>query len=234
MPQICVSLVEKKLSDIIAASVSCKYKGAEMVEIRLDHLEKVPTESTLDALYDIKMNLDLPFLITIRPRFEGGQFNGSEYDRISLLDYAISKKFDYVDIELPIDDEKRWALISKAKENGVKSIISSHDFKAQPTKEEILDKLIACNNSNGDYAKVVCDCQSIDDVQNVIWAAMVVKNMKLPYSIMGTGPFGHLTRILAPLMGSMIVYSSLEFGLESEVGQIPISSLRGIWDILGF
>lgn len=233
MTQICVSLVEKKLSDIIVSSVNCKSKGADIVEIRLDHLDEPLGESLLDNLSDIRMNVDLPFLITVRPTFEGGQYSGNEDDRISLINYAISKKFDFIDIELSMDDEKRRQLIANAKEAKVKSIISSHDFMTRPTKEEILDKITACNDSKGDYAKVVCDCQSIDDVQNILWAAMVVKNMKLPYSIMGTGPYGHITRILGPVMGSEIVYSSLDFGLKAQAGQVPISSLRGIWDILG-
>ena len=230
---ICVSVFEKNVSEVIVSCVSAKSKGADIIELRLDFLTQQLTNSTLDGLYDVRQNVDVPFIVTIRPTFEGGHFSKNEDERIALLSYAISKKFDYVDIELSIEDEIRRKLIESARESNVKSIISSHDFATQPTKEEILDRITACHESKGDFAKVVCNCQSIDDAQNVLWAAMVVKNMKLPYSIMGTGPFGHITRILGPIMGSRIVYSSLDFVMESQEGQVPITPLKGMWDILG-
>jgi 3-dehydroquinate dehydratase type I len=226
-------LFEKTLTDLIVSCVSAKSKGADIIEVRLDFLTEQLTNSILDGLYDVRQNVDVPFIVTIRPTFEGGRFSEGEDERTALLSYAISKKFDYVDIELSMEDGIRRKLMESARGSEVKSIISSHDFKTKPSKEEILDRINECHNLKGDFAKVVCECQSIDDAQNVLWAAMVVKNMKLPYSIMGTGPFGHITRILGPVMGSRIVYTSLDFGSESQEGQVPITPLKGIWDILG-
>jgi 3-dehydroquinate dehydratase/shikimate dehydrogenase len=233
MSKICVSVIEKSLPEVITSSVKCKSQGVDIVEVRLDYLNEPITQATLDALYDVKMNIDLPMIITLRPRWEGGKYTGEEADRLEILKMAIEKGFDYVDLEIKIQEDKRTPLIDHAQYMGIKTIISNHDFKGTPVKEEILDQIKECHSVNGDLAKVAYYCNSFDDIYNVLWAALIVKNLKMPYSIMGTGPKGHITRILAPFVGSHFVYSSLDSGKEATEGQIPIATLKGLWNILG-
>lgn len=233
MSLICVSVIEESLPEIITSSVKCKSLGVDIVEVRLDYLKEPASQATLDALYDVKMNVDLPMIITLRPRWEGGNFTGEEEDRLETLKKAIDKGFDYVDLELKIQEDKRTPLVDHAQYLGVKTIISNHDFEKTPAKEKILDQIKECHSANGDLAKVAYFCNSIDDTHNVLWAALIVKNLKLPFSVMGTGPFGHITRILAPFVGSHFVYSSLDAKREAAEGQIPIATLKGLWNILG-
>jgi 3-dehydroquinate dehydratase type I len=233
MSLICVSVIEESLPEVITSSVKCKSLEVDIVEVRLDYLKEDITPATLDALYDVKMNIDLPMIVTIRPTWEGGNFKGEEEDRLQALAKAIDKGFDYVDLELKIPEDKRTSLVERAKKIGVKTIISNHDFEKTPAKEKILDKIKECHSVNGDLAKVAYFCHSYDDIYNVLWAALIVKNLNLPFSIMGIGPFGHITRILAPFVGSQFVYSSLDAGKEAAEGQIPIATLKGLWNILG-
>jgi 3-dehydroquinate dehydratase type I len=233
MSLICVSVIEESLPEVITSSVKCKSQGVDIVELRLDYLKDPITSENLKALYDVKMNVDLPMIVTIRPPWEGGNYKESEESRIDLLFKAIKQGFDYVDIELKIEDNKRNALVAKAWDNGVKTIISNHDFEGTPAKEKILDQIKECHNAKGDLAKVAYQCHTIDDTYNVLWAGLIVKNLKLPFSIMGTGPFGYITRILGPFVGSHFVYSSIELGREAAEGQIPIATLKGLWNILG-
>ncbi|MEA1924773.1 MAG: type I 3-dehydroquinate dehydratase [Candidatus Altiarchaeota archaeon] len=93
-----------------------------------------------------------PIILTNRSRTEGGEFKGSEDERInlmkSLLDYV-----NYIDVELSTGDHLRDMLIKKAKDKGIKSILSFHDFSETPSGawiESILEKELAL----GDMAKV--------------------------------------------------------------------------------
>jgi len=47
------------------------------------------------------------------------------------------------------------------------------------------------------------------------------------------GPYGHVTRILAPANGCKIIYAALEKGKESSFGQTDVATLKEIWKILG-
>jgi 3-dehydroquinate dehydratase type I len=201
MSLICVSVIEESLPEVITSSVKCKSQGVDIVEVRLDYLKEPVTQSIFDALYDVKMNIDLPMIITIRPRWEGGNFVGEEEERLEILKKAIDKGFDYVDLELKIQEKKRTFLVDHAKYIGVKTIISNHDFEGTPAKEIILDQIKECHSANGDLAKVAYLCNSFDDIYNVLWAALIVKNLNLPFSIMGIGPFGHITRICLFIIG---------------------------------
>jgi 3-dehydroquinate dehydratase type I len=233
MSLICVSVIEETIPEVITSCVKCKSQGVDIVELRLDYLKEPMTPENLKNLYDVKINVDLPMIVTIRPPWEGGNYKGSEESRLDLLSKAIEQGFDYVDLELKIELDRRNKLVDKAKETDVKTIISNHDFEKTPAKEKILDQIKECHTAKGDLAKVAYQCRTIDDTYNVFWASMIVKNLNLPFSIMGTGPFGYITRILGPFVGSHFVYSSIEVGKEAAEGQIPIATLKGLWNILG-
>jgi 3-dehydroquinate dehydratase type I len=233
MTEICVSLIEKNLADTIAAANEAKSKGANIIELRLDFIDDIQLESIFDELLDLKNEVSLPFIITIRPDYEGGLFSEDEDMRIQLLHHVIARGFDFIDLEFSMEVDQRDHLISEAKEHGVKTIISSHNFTTATTKEVILERLDACHKVQGDMVKVVCPTNTIDHVNDVLWAAGEARKKEYSYSVMGFGPYGHVTRILAPYTGCEFVYCSIKDSRESAEGQVSISTLKGIWSSLG-
>jgi len=84
-----------------------------------------------------------------------------------------------------------------------------------------------CWDAGGDIAKVVFTNLSVNDLGLMRAAARKVNNKGRRYSLMGMGPYGHLSRILSPIMGCEMVYASLdEPGIQ---GQMNIRNLRIIW-----
>ena len=66
---------------------------ADIVELRLD----------LIRLFDLKALLDLatlPVIVTNRSKHDGGQFKGTDSDRLQTLRDALKNGADYVDIEV--------------------------------------------------------------------------------------------------------------------------------------
>src|SRR5262245_62684881 len=93
---------------------------ADLVELRLDGVADVDVAGALAGRRR-------PVIVTCRPRWEGGHFDGSEEERRRLLLEAHSLGADYVDVE--------WAarfndLVEGA--GGRRIVLSSHDFDGVP------------------------------------------------------------------------------------------------------
>ncbi|MBA0880333.1 hypothetical protein Goshw_008741 [Gossypium schwendimanii] len=71
--------------------------GGDLVELRVDFLKNFVPRQDLDIL--IKQ-APLPTLVTYRPRWEGGQYDGDESKRREALRLAMELGADYIDIEL--------------------------------------------------------------------------------------------------------------------------------------
>jgi 3-dehydroquinate dehydratase-1 len=228
----CVSVSHADWFDVIDSALAAKSQGADIIEIRMDHLKGSISASTLDTLVDLRRDADLPMIVTIRPEREGGGYKGNEEERIGLLKEVILRGFEYIDLELRMDGLLRQELIKVAKEKNVKTIISYHDYNKTPSYSELLKKVTECQNVKGDYAKVAVYNHSIEDAYNVLLAAHKAGSSQVPCIVMGMGVAGYITRFMAPYVGCKIVYSSLDSQRKVEEGQIPISILKELWKFL--
>jgi 3-dehydroquinate dehydratase-1 len=219
--------------DVIDSALAAKAQGADIIEIRLDNLKGSISSSTLDTLKDLKKDVDVPLLITLRPEREGGGYKGDEDSRVGILSDIIKMGFEYVDLELRMDGLQRNELIRQARESGVKTIISWHDFDKTPSVDRMVSRIAECENANGDITKIAVYNHSIEDAYNTLLAASSAGKNNTPYSIMGMGPSGYITRVLGPHVGCEIVYSALDSQRRIQEGQIPISILKELWKFLG-
>src|SRR5215831_15022762 len=94
--------------------------GANMVELRLD---SVADPNVAAALADRRR----PVIITCRPEWEGGSFKGSEEERLRILDEALTRGADYIDVEWRAEHSKLLA-----RTDGRRIVLSSHDFAGLP------------------------------------------------------------------------------------------------------
>ncbi len=217
-------MTERTIEEDLSLIASCWLQGADIVEIRLDHLKEGQVRSD-----DIRMirEMGLLTILTLRPKWEGGHFNGSESERCELLREAILLEPDHIDIELGMDKVNREDLVNLAKETGVEVILSYHDPKAPVTEDVVVERIKRCWEEGADISKVVFRCDSIDDFITILNAGSLMGSTDQVFSLMGMGPFGHLSRIFAGEIGSNIVYCS--HGDPLIEGQISIEQLRSIW-----
>jgi 3-dehydroquinate dehydratase type I len=234
MTLICVPLINETIEGMFNTGVRCKTMGADLLEFRLDFLKEPINDSLLTELLHLSKQIGLPGIITNRPNWEGGKFDGAEESRLSIMQKCISMGFDYVDLELNINNEKLVQLITKARDNQVKTIVSYHNFQNTPEQAEILEKLKQCSTAGGEPAKVAVNCKNYRDGLNVLKAGAAANKLNLSFSVMGMGEFGSVTRILSPAIGCKIVYASS--GEDSKVvdGQVELGTLKELWDILGY
>ena len=92
---ICIPITAKRAEDTVLEMLSAS-KYADIVELRIDYIPELQNaEACIEESLKRKIK---PVIITNRPVREGGKFNGSEQDRLRLLQKAIDLGVDYVDV----------------------------------------------------------------------------------------------------------------------------------------
>ena len=106
---ICVPIVGPsmcKAQEQIASAIEI----ADILEFRLDLIEAYELNSLLDLA-------TLPVIVTNRSKLDGGQFKGSDEDRVQSLRDALKAGADYVDIEVSTSS-RSFATFSRGKRAG--------------------------------------------------------------------------------------------------------------------
>ena len=108
-----------------------KFVEPEMIPQPLDSVD-VHT-----ALASLKQGIELPVVLTCRPKRQGGHYPGAEEQRIEILSAAIESGVSWVDLELDIEPKSRKALVDLA-EGRTRIIASEHTSEQPPSASEII------------------------------------------------------------------------------------------------
>lgn len=182
---------------------------ADMIELRLD-LVKDP----IPAIKAVRLATTKPIIATNRLKTEGGEFQGSERDRIELLLQA-APYADLVDIELlaPLRDEF-MARVNRP------VIISYHDFQRMPDVEEMAVILESMKNAGASLAKIAVTPKSLKDNLRILG---VLLDADMPVSMIAMGDIGRHLRAVAPLYGSALTYGFV--AKSTAPGQMSLAEL---------
>ena len=119
MTLLCVAIFVNDPLQARRDAIRAAEAGADLLELRIDRLRDGQTVAGLEIA-----NLPLPAIVTCRAAWEGGEFEGSETERLALLRTASENGAKFVDIEL--EAFKRNAMADAGV--GSQIIVSSHDF----------------------------------------------------------------------------------------------------------
>ncbi len=207
---ICIPITARNTKDTIS-EMSSASEYADLVEIRLDYIPELnDAENCMEASLKSRTK---PVIVTNRPEREGGKFNGSEHDRLSLLQKAIDLGADYVDVEN--DSIKQITRSGKSK-----IIVSYHNFKKTPQDiNKIYDSI--CQHKP-DIVKIVTYANDITDNFRIF---ELLSTAKLPVISFCMGELGYISRILTRKFGGFLTFASLEKGKESAPGQLTVDEL---------
>jgi 3-dehydroquinate dehydratase-1 len=219
--------LERQLEKILAAACS---RDIHIVEFRGDFFEGLNDEKRLeDVLKRLQGRLtDIILLFTIRSEAEGGEklsFTSPAINEIN--EFVISNQLaDMVDIELFSAEEKVRCLCALARDKGVRIIMSNHDFKATPSKGEIIRRLELMGHMGADIAKIAVMPQDKRQLATLLDATLIMqeRDADTPVVTMSMGRLGALSRITGEIFGSAITFASVD--KTSAPGQIP-------YDVMG-
>lgn len=199
---------------------------ADLLELRADLMPEADLGTLLAARR-------LPAIVTNRRRQEGGRFAGTEAQRLAVLLEAVRLGADYVDVEAATAPEWKSRLRASLRGTATQLIVSWHDFTGTPGREELEEKLAACQADLPAIVKLVTTATREADCLRLLELIPAALSKRQPIAAFCMGQAGKISRIMAPLLGSTISYASLGEGDASAPGQLTVAEMREIFRILG-
>ena len=124
---LCETVTGRSMADLRAARDAAV---ADMVELRLDGVADLDVAAALHGRRK-------PVVVTCRPEWEGGRFNGSEEERHRILAEALSRDAEFVDVEwAALRDTHKPRFDDVVAIDPSRVVVSSHDFEGVPADIE--------------------------------------------------------------------------------------------------
>jgi 3-dehydroquinate dehydratase/shikimate dehydrogenase len=181
---------------------------ADMVELRLDGVRDLDVGAAIGTR-------SRPTLVTCRPVWEGGCFDGSERARLSILSRALALSADYVDIEWrALRGPEGPSFADLVARNRARVVLSLHDFTGVPPDlPEIVRDMRA---SGAALIKVAVLAERLTDTLPLIGIGRDGDAV-----VVAMGDAGAPSRILACRYGSRWTYA----GDGVAPGQLPAARM---------
>lgn len=217
-PAVCGSVMGRDVGEIRTGISAALRQGADLVELRLDELGG-------KVAWDGLIREGLPTIVTNRPKREGGRFRGGEKERVRVLLEGLAHGPSCVDIELSTPGELREQVVQTARGSGVTVLISFHDIKGTPPVKDLLRVLGDLEKAGCDIAKIVTAAESPGDEYRVLDFLVQLQGRKtVPVITFAMGNAGRITRFVAPILGSPIVYAAAR--REAAPGQLDVATMK--------
>ncbi len=210
---ICVPIVATTHAQAEQQLLACSQQPVQIVELRLDFLAEPPDLPRLLAA------CPRPAIVTCRSRQAGGQWDGSETDRLALLRRALELGASYIDVEAECARPFRGTPATKV-------IASYHNFDETPAAlpQIVRDmEALPC-----DLVKFATMARSQDDNRRVL---QILQGCTKPAIGLCMGEWGEISRILNLRYGSVLTFGSLEAGCESAPGQLTAVDLARLYRV---
>ena len=195
----------------------------DFIEFRIDALLE-----NEDLLVRRLADCSRPILITVRDPAEGGLFEMSPEDRQQrMLDFLPHTTL--LDIEIR-NLEAFSKVVSEAKSQGVSIVGSYHDFSTTPPRES-LDETIQRGRAGGaELIKLAVTTKNASDLHTILQLQEDTRS-RVPLTIMGMGPLGMSSRVVAAQAGALLTYTYLKEA--NAPGQWSAHLMRHLFDELG-
>ncbi|KAK9137018.1 hypothetical protein Sjap_007612 [Stephania japonica] len=221
--KICVPVLGESAEQMLVQMDKAKVLGADLVEIRLDYLQSFEPRRDLELLIG---RCPLPTVITYRPKWEGGKYEGDDDKRLGALRLAMELGADYVDVEFKVASELINS-ISQRKPEKCKVIVSSHNFDNTPSSDDIGNLATRMQAVGADIVKIVTTALDITDVLRIF---QLTRNSQVPMIGLAMNERGFISRLLCPKFGGYLTYACLEKGQSSALWQPKIDDLLNIFN----
>ena len=214
-PRICAAIVNKNLKAIKGVE-----PFVELFEVRIDLIG--------NGWQELVKQLNKPWVACNRIADEGGKWDKSETERIEELLKAVELGASIVDIEL---STRNLGEAIQPIKNKTTCLLSFHDLEKTPPLVRMKDIVQQELDAGADICKVVTTAQRFED--NLAILQLITEFPKIKIVSFAMGPLGFTSRVLCPLIVGDFTYASTEKGQESASGQITVSDLRKLYEMVG-
>jgi 3-dehydroquinate dehydratase / shikimate dehydrogenase len=191
----------------------------DLLELRLDWFNSW----TISEIEQLMRAVDLPVIFTLRKKFQGGFYSGSEGERLSKIKELAALNPDFLDLEY--DLSKEFIQEIDHEHPRVKIILSFHDFDETPESlEEILAML---QKTPAHIYKIATMARSSLDALRML--TFVKRHTNLIGLCMGE--HGLATRVLGLAVGGPFSFAALSENETSASGQPTAEELLTVYHV---
>ncbi|HET6399553.1 MAG TPA: type I 3-dehydroquinate dehydratase, partial [Candidatus Thermoplasmatota archaeon] len=181
-------------------------EAADVVEVRLDAVWTSPPDpdAATDLLLRLRGATTRPLLATLRPRRQGGHFEGAEGARLGLLAAARLAGFDAIDVE--DDNQDLGSLLRALRQDETPVVLSRHLAAPLPCRDDLLSLLLRQQDHGGALHKLAFDAGSYLDFLRALELAHTHAARGGKPCILPLGYGGAEGRALLSLAGNRAAY----------------------------
>ncbi len=228
-PRLALTVAGRTVADLRAGldTAAAEAGPLDLVELRLDTLETPGLADVGAVLGDLPKPLLARLIVTVRRRSEGGQFTGSEDDRIRLLAEAGKLGAAYLDLEFEADRESGGEHARRLRQAApaARLVASFHDLRSVPASLEALPERMAAMQPA--LTKVAVQAAGWSDVQRVHALVRDQASRKTPFIGIAMGEAGAALRVIAGSAGAALSTYAPPEGLPAvAAGQLNAKDIR--------
>lgn len=239
MTFICASIAILDVAERESAlnrAIDAASQGADLIEWRLDAIADEP--GGLEVARDLVKRSPRPCIVTCRPTWEGGEYDGDESTRVSLFEALGAGERDgaadrprYVDLELAAyrrsANLRQKALLAidhprQPRDMATGLILSAHDFDGRPA--DLLQRVEAMTRDEA--CSVMKAAWLARSLRDNLEAFELLSHRRKPMIALCMGRFGLMSRVLAPKFGGFLTFATDREQEVTAPGQPTISDLK--------
>jgi len=211
MTRICAVAAASEPDELAKRGHAALAAGADLVELRLDHLRPL-TPATLEAALAAARGRGLlaggKLVLSLRAKRDGGAFEGDEDRRRPLLAAMASAGAAWVDLEGWLPPPTLGDLTAKARAKGSMTLVSWHlAGKDSYLRARELAVAQAASGAAGNAIKMVLPVDDRGSLDALIGLSNSLAEEGVPHVALPSGRLVRLGRLLAPLTGTEWVYA---------------------------
>jgi 3-dehydroquinate dehydratase-1 len=190
---------------------------ADLFELRIDMFDPPDRRHALEVCRDARTK-GVPLIATIRSAEEGGVAALADEQRLEIFE-AVLPLVDAVDVEFRA--AIRHELVSLAHAADKLAIVSLHDFQRTPIDGDLVAILDAAKLRGADVVKIATTVAGTHDLERLL--GLLLEHRDKGLIVIGMGPHGAASRVLFPLLGSLVTYGFLH--QAAAPGQLSLAEL---------
>ena len=202
---LCETVTGRTMAELLTAREGATH--GDMVELRLDGVADLDIGGALQGRR-------VPAVVTCRPTWEGGRFEGTEYERARILAQAMELGAEFVDVEWRATQQSNGDFTGIVRRDSARVVISSHDFDGVP--RDLEDRVRAMRGVGAGAIKIAVAVSRLTDT-------LPLKDIGASGDavVIGMGEAGVPSRLLAAHYGSRWTYA----GRGIAPGQLPAETM---------
>lgn len=218
-PLVAASVCDDATSEAVDRAAAA---GLDVLELRVDRFGDIGAGHVRATARRLAR---VPTVATARVPVDGGSWAGDDRARLALL-ADVAADVDAVDVELSLGDDL-GPVVDAARRAGAAVVVSHHDMSSTPPADVLLDLVARAAATGADLVKLATWTATPADVATLVAVTVAAADdgtgtHRPPVAVMGMGPFGAVTRVLLPVLGSRLTFARLE-DQPSVPGQLSLA-----------